>query len=105
MRAERHLGHGVLEVEVRRRVVNGIAAEHDQRLDCAGVHVGDELAQGLELVHRRHFQRIGDGDGRADVAELLVEGHGQRVHGRRLVVAGNDDRRAAIRLQVFQDRW
>ena len=55
VRAERHLVHRLDEREVARRVVDRIAAEDDERLHGAGVHVGDELLERIELIDRRDF--------------------------------------------------
>ena len=90
--------------EVGRRGVDRVAAEDDEDVDPAGVHVGDELAQRLQLIDRRGLDRLGVDDRRAGVAERLVHRVRERVDGRRLAVAGDHEARAAMRLQILGDR-
>ena len=39
-----HFGEGACEIEINWRIVNGVAAQYDQQLDIAGLHITDELA-------------------------------------------------------------
>ena len=57
------------EVQIGGRVVHRIAAQDEQRIHFAGVHVGDQLAQGIRLIRRIAFDRIGVRNGFADIAE------------------------------------
>ena len=63
----------------------------------------DEIAQRRDLVHRVDFDRRRVGDRRPDVAERLVQLVRQVVHRRGLVLAGDDERAAAVRLQILGD--
>ena len=74
-----------------------------QQVDLAGVHVGDELAQRLELIDRLGLDRLRVDDRPADVAERLVHRVRERVDGRRLAVAGDDEAASAVRLQILGD--
>src|SRR5205807_5433053 len=47
---EWHLPQRLLEVEISRSVVDGIAAEDEQGLDVAGVHRLDEPGKGIVLT-------------------------------------------------------
>ena len=75
------------EVEIGGRVVGGIAAEDHQQIDFARAHVGDEVLDRLGLVDRVGVDGIGVEDGCADVAELVIDGVGQGVDARRLMIA------------------
>ena len=59
------------EVQIGGRVVGGIAAEDDQQIDFAAVHVGDEIFDRLGLIDRIRVDGIGVEDGLADVAKRL----------------------------------
>ena len=102
--AELHLAHRVGERQIGRRGVDRIAADDDEQIDLAGVHVGDEIAQRRELIDRLGFDRVGVDDRLADVAERLVHRVRERVDDRRLAVAGDDEARSAVRLQILGDR-
>ena len=52
------------ELEIGRRGVDRVAAEDDEQLDRAGVHVLHELAERLQLMSRR-LRRVGVVDRRA----------------------------------------
>ena len=82
------------------RVIDRIAAEDEQSVDLRGVHRGDKLAHRLQLTCRLERDRRGVFDRRALVAELLVDRMHQRVHGRRLAIAGDDKRRPAMLQEV-----
>ena len=60
------------EVEIGGRIVGRIAAENDQQVDFAAVHVGDEFFERFGLIDRVRVDRIGVENGLADVAELIV---------------------------------
>ena len=104
MRPEWHFLERIDEIEICRRIEHRIAAEDDECFDGTAVHIGDELAQRFELIHRRDFHRIGDRDRRADVAEKLIDGHGDRMNDGRLIVARDHDARPAIRQKILCDR-
>ena len=88
------------EVEVRRGGVGGVAAEHHQGLDRAAVEGGREggdpaVEAGLRARH--------PGDRVAHRAERDVREVGQGVDRRGLLLAHQDDRRAARRHEVLGD--
>ena len=59
----------------------------------SGLHVLDELRERRRLVGRSAGHGLGVGDGLAGVAERLVDRVRERVHGRRLRLAGDDEAR------------
>jgi len=88
---ERHLLERVTEAEVTRRVVRGVAAEHQQGVHCAAVDVVDELAERLQLARRGVGDRVGVEHRHAGVPEDAIDGVADRVNRGRLLVAGHDD--------------
>ena len=68
------------EVQIGGRVVGGVAAEDDQQVDFAGVHVGDEFFDRFGLIDRIRVDGIGVENRLADVAELRVDCVGERVN-------------------------
>jgi hypothetical protein len=96
--------HRVGEIQIGGRGVDRIAAEHEQEADRSGVHLPDELLEGRQLIRRTDFGRLRVDDGRPDVAERIVHRVRERVHDRRLRVAGDDEAAAAGGLQVFHER-
>ena len=64
----------------------------------------DELAQRGVLFGRHDLRRRLIAHRRADVAERLVDRVRERMHRRRLRLAGDDERRAAVRRQILR-RW
>ena len=61
-------------------------------------HVGDQVFQRLGLVDRVGVDRVGVEDRLADIAQRLIDGVGQRVHDRRLMVARDHDAGTAMAL-------
>ena len=102
--AQRDLLHRVGEVQIRGRRVDRIAAEDEQDADRARVHLADELLQRGALIDRAHFRGLRVDDRRADVAERLVHRVRERMDGRRLAVAGDDEAAAARGLQILDER-
>ena len=85
-------------------VKTGFAAEDDEQLDLAGVHRRRRARAATRAGPIGvDFDRSAVGDRRADVAERLVHRVRERVHRGRLVFAGDDERAAAMRLQVLGD--
>ena len=103
MHAKLYLAQRVGELEIGRRGVHGIAADDQQHVDLAGVHVGDEIPERGDLIDRLRFDRLRVDDGRARVAERGVHRVRENVDLRRLAVAGDDQARAAMRVQIFRD--
>ena len=64
----------------------------------------DQLAQAVEIVHRIRIERIGVNHRLAGVAQRVVDGVGEHMDRRRLVLAGNHGARATVLLQVLHDR-
>ena len=79
MDAERHLAHDIAELKVDRRGVDRIAADDDQSIDPALVHVVGEILKRLKLIDRLGFNRVGVYDCPAGVAERRVHRMRQRV--------------------------
>jgi hypothetical protein len=78
-------------------------AEHHERLHAAGFHVDHELPHGGVLLGRHGFGRRHVDDGLAGVAEHVVDGVREGVHGWRLRLAGEDERAAAMRAEILGD--
>ena len=57
------------ESQVGGRIVGGISAHDDQHVHLAAAHVGDQVFEGLGLVHRVGIYRIGVENRLADVAQ------------------------------------
>ena len=104
MDRERHLREPILEPEIRGRREERVPADDDEHLDLPGVHRLHEIAQRRHLIGRVHFDRRRVRDRRPDVAERLVHRVRERMHRRRLIVAGDDEALAAARLQLLRDR-
>ena len=104
MNAEQRLVQSLGEPEIGRRGVHRVAADDDEDVDLAGVHVGDEIPKRVELIGRFRFDRLRVDDRLADVAKRLVDAVRQGVDGGRLAVAGDDEAAAAMRLQILSDR-
>ena len=86
------------------RIVNRIAAHDEQQINLARIHVADQLFQRGRLILRLGLNRIGIDHGVAGRPQRLIHRMRQSVHGRRLIVAGNHDRRALVRLKIFHHR-
>ena len=99
--AQPDLLHGSGEVQLRRRVIERIDAHEKQHVDLAGPHLAGQLAQRIRLVRRMRLDPVGVEDGLADIAQRLVHSVRQHVHGRRLVIAGDNHGTAAVGLEVF----
>jgi hypothetical protein len=104
MGAELHLVQRVGEFQVGRRRVDGIAAHDQQYVHSAGVHVGDEVANRRELIDRLRFDGLRVDDGLAGVAERGVHRVRERVDRWRLMISGDDEAGAAMRLEIFRNR-
>jgi hypothetical protein len=57
------------EVKIGGRVVSWIAAEDDQQVNLAAVHVGDKIFNRFGLIDRIGIDRIGVENGFADIAQ------------------------------------
>ena len=96
--AEAHLLKARAEVEVGRRVVDGVAADDDEHLDLALVDVGQQLSQRLDVIDGVRVNRLGVHDGLPRVAERGVDRVRERVDDGRRVLARDHDGLAAVRL-------
>ena len=103
--AERHLGERGRKRHVGRRGEDGVAAQDEEQLDPASLHVLHERAQRRELILRPRLDRRGVDDRLPHVAERLVHGVRERVHGGRLVLAGDDGAPAAVAREVPHERF
>ena len=91
------------ELEVGRSVVDGVAAQDEQRADRALADVVDE---GLEAGRWVGLERLGDGvvaDGVAGVAERSIERVHERVDARGLPRAGDQDALGAGASELLGD--
>ena len=92
------------EVEIGRRREHRIAADDDEHLHAAGLHIGHELGERRGAIGGRR----GDGrvirHGRADVAERFVHRARERVYGSRLGVARNHGRASTVIGEIGADR-
>ncbi len=104
LHAQRHLVHCLGEGEVRRRVVNRVAAENEQQVHFAGVHVIDKFLQRSGLNLRLDLDGVGVDHSVANRAERRVHRVCECVHGWRLVISRDHDRRALVGLKVFHQR-
>ncbi len=103
MDGERHLAHGRRELQIGRRREHRVGAEDHQDRDGAGVHLADQIAQPGQAFARVGLRRLRVDDGGADVAERGVHRVRQHVDSGRLAIAGDDQRAAAMRLQILDD--
>ena len=98
------LGQGLLQrrpIQVDGRIVNRVAAQHDESLDAAGLDGGGEV---LEAARRHRLSR--DKVNRvAHVAEIIVQQVGNRMHHRRLVRACDDKALATMGPQIVGARF
>ncbi len=97
---EADLRQAFAELEVRGRREDRVVAHDHQELHLARVHGGCEFRQRRVVVDRLWLDRSAVGDGRADVAQRLVDRVRGGVHRGGLTVAGDNHRRAAMRLQI-----
>ena len=100
MHAQANLVHLLAELQIGRRAVDRVAADDEQRVDLSRPHRRRQLANRLELIDRMRLDRIGIEHRLAGIAECRVHRMRKRVHDRRLAFAGNDDARAAMRVQI-----
>ena len=73
-----------------RRGVNRVDTENQQRLDLAGVHVGAEFVQRIEMIHRVRFHRLGVIERLSDIPKRGIDRVHQRVNFSRLLLPRND---------------
>ena len=100
MYAKRRLAHRVSEAQVYGGRVDGIAAQYDDHVHHAGVHVRDEIAKRLKLIDGFGFDWVCVNDRSPDVAERGIHGVCEGVHDRRLGLAGDHHTRAAMSTKI-----
>ena len=88
------------EIEIGRRGIGRVCAEHDQRVDLAGLHVGDELGEALTMRCRRGGNRLDGPDCRAEIAEGPVDRVPEQLQISGLLGPEMDQRMAAVLLQI-----
>ncbi len=93
----------IRETEVGGSIVGRISAQDDQHVHLAAAHVCDQILQRLSLIHRVGIDRIGIEDRLADIAQGLIDGVGQSVDGRRLMISGDHHARTAMAFQLLQN--
>ena len=91
------------EIKIVRRVVDRVAAQNQQRIDFAGVHVRAKLAQRFQLVDGIGFDRFGIVQRVPRIAERRVDRVDQSMNFRGLLLPGDDQRAAAMALEVLRD--
>ena len=57
MHPQLHVFKRIGKIEIHRRVVAGVPAEHDEQLDCAAPHFIDQIAQRHLVSWQRHNRR------------------------------------------------
>ena len=100
MDPQARLLQAVAHAQLDRRRERRIAAEDQQQVHRARVQVLDQILQRGELIDRIGFDRVGVEHRFPDIAERRVHHVRQRMHDRRLVVAGDHQARALVALQV-----
>ena len=99
-----HLVERLGHLQVGGGGVGRVRAEDDEHLDRARLHLADQGREGRRLADRRRLGGIGVGHGRAHCAQGLVHRVGERVHRRRLRLAGDHQGPGPGPLQVLHDR-
>ena len=89
------------EAEIRRGVIDRVAADDDEEVDQACLHVCHQLAQRRHVIDRPRLDGIGVEDGGADVTQGMIHGMRQGVHDGRLLLASDDDAGTPMILQIL----
>ena len=100
--AKRHAVDARREMKVGRRRVGRIAAEDNENIDDARVHLIDQIAQ--RTSGRLDRRGPGVDDRAADVAEEIIDGVCQGMNGGRLSWARDDEAGAAMLPEVARQR-
>src|SRR5229473_4554937 len=90
------------EIEIVRRGVNRVDTENQQRLDLAGVHVGAEFAQRIEMIHGARFHRLGVIERLSNIPKRGIDLVHQRVNFGRLLLARNDKTPALMLKKILR---
>src|SRR5579875_3475673 len=90
--------------EIRRRIKYRIAAENQQHIHFAGVHVLAKLLQRCDLIDGLRLNRIGINHRLPDVAERRVDGMTKRMYAWALLDTRNHHAGAFVRSQIGCDR-
>ncbi len=98
------LGEESSQVEVGRRGVERVPRGDDERVDLPRLELLGERAQPLRACVRVEQRRNHVAHGLADVPERRVHRRGERVHGRGLPSAGDDERTTAGPREVLRHR-
>ena len=94
----------VREIEISGRIVSRIAAEDHKQINFPGTHIGDEILNRFCVIDQVRIDGFGVENGFADVAKPGVQFVRKSVHGRRLMITGNDNAGSTTRSQVFCNR-
>ena len=93
----------IRETEVGGGIIGRISAEDDEDVHFAAAHVSNQILQRRSLIYRVGIDRIGIEDRLADIAEGLIDGVGQGVDGRRLMISRDHHARTAMAFQLLQN--
>src|SRR3977135_3058526 len=97
-RAELYFRQQVAETQVRRRIIGRVAAEDQYCRNFASANGGGKFPNRLPLIDRRFFNRLREINCLVEISEGLIDRMYQRVHGRWLMIACDDQGRACILL-------
>ena len=85
-------------IQISRCVIDGIAAEHHQRLHLTGL-------ERLRQLDNRAFFGLGrfvENDRLAQVPQRIIDGQRQQMHRQRLTITRNDQRVATMGHQILR---
>src|SRR5436305_13533855 len=99
-----HFVERPLELKISRCVVNGVTRKNQQDLNLAALHVCREFAKRLQLVNGVQLERVCVEDGFPDVSQGGVHGVRKHVNIRRLMLAGNNEARTLVRIEIARNR-
>jgi hypothetical protein len=92
------------EVEIDGCAVERVRLQHQQCVDPAGCHVGDELLQRLLVLHWKNRNRLDRPDCLSERSQLPVDGIGEEVHLDPLLAPGVDQSTAFVLREILRRR-
>ena len=96
--------HVLGEIEISRRREYRIALQNHEHFHLAAIQCLDQVLKGCRLVHGTALDGLGVDQRLADIRQVIVHGMRQRVDGRRLPIACQDNGAAPVAYKVFRDR-
>src|SRR5437773_2578434 len=90
------------KVEIDRTVMSGIATDDDEESNRSSIEIAHEIAKRVDMRSRRG-DRIAVVDRASDCSKTRVDLMRERMHDRRLPVAGDDDSSATMRDEIARD--